>query len=117
MLADADATGFWSEAVRNFGIPGALFLVALVTGWKGWWLFRWVSDQREQGLKEQLSLVESAAKHNDAVWRARYDELKSESIDRLNNLRTEKDYWRQIALRAAHVAEVATDSSSRTPGG
>lgn len=90
-----DALPSWADIVRNIGVPGAVILAVLWAILKGWLVPGWAMK----------------------TWRDLYDQLKAESVFRLEELRKEKDYWRDTAMKSADLAQraVKTVEASGAP--
>lgn len=68
-------------------------------------------------LKREIDGLKAQCAEEQRIWKERYEELKTESVERLNNLRAEKDYWRGIALRAANLLDRAVETPAKGPTG
>lgn len=133
--ADSPAgAGEWvSLLVRYLGIPGAMMAVivwGIIKGHvirqgeaarieKAWQDYvtalQKAHDEEMKRITEQLALQKEHAAADAAMWRERYEELKGESLSRLNSIRHEKDMWRDTALKATNVAIVATEKVAGGP--
>lgn len=80
MFLSETGAEMFGNAVKYFGVPGAIFLAIIFAMQKGWLI--------------------TGREHNDDL--RRYEALK-----------TEKDYWRDLALRATTTAEKATAVAQR----
>lgn len=89
MLAQHVDPGAWKLLVQFFGVPGAMMAVVIFAMMKGWVITR----------REAVAL-EAIHEERDKEWHDRYDTMK-----------TEKDYWRDLALRATDIAEGATTTA------
>jgi hypothetical protein len=121
IIADlAQNETIWVTLVKYFGVPGAIFLVWVWAIYKGWFSPKREVDKIEAFWKsqydlgvtqysERLKLTEAQCVASSKQWEDRYEELKAESIQRLESLRVDKDMWRDTALRATNIAKVVTD--------
>lgn len=85
----------WADIVRNVGVPGAVILAVLWAILKQWLVPGWAMK----------------------TWQDLYAKLKDESVFRLEELRKEKDYWRDAAMKTTDLAQraVKTVEASGTP--
>lgn len=111
LLAEAPSIDVtWGMLVRNFGVPGAMMAVFIFALYKGWFITGREAERREKDSVARETLLNAQCDHNNQVWDERYKELKQEAIERILQLRTEKDMWRDTATKGLKIATTATNA-------
>lgn len=83
--------GNWSDfetLIKWFGLPGALFFAMIIAFVRGWI----ISGREASDLRTSC------------------EKMKTDYEHRLENLREEKNYWRDIAVQFTGIASSATNS-------
>ena len=86
------------NAAAREGVTALLSLVVfaiLVGGWRGWYVWRWVLDERAK------------------LW----ERLLAEKDNQIKALEEDRDEWRQLAERRADILERSIDIAARSARG
>ena len=84
-----------------------LLLIAIVTGSKGMWSFRFQTDAEIKRLEQQIADLEERSKNELANLRKDYEQ-------RLEERQRDLEEWKEFALQATDLGKRATDVAQKT---